>query len=485
MTTTPNPLTPALAEVYAVTGTDAALRVVTTDDVESFELTGNNQGGDSLLTCSDDCIDIRDGQRNFIKFTEDGSNDTIFSSDDGLRTTHNAPRGLSFSLVYDNTATSDIGFGTSNIAIDVIGDTWTSGEEIAITLTDRDANTNSLDADDLSILDSDQIIPTIRIGSPFTLAEANSIELVDGDTTDGTDTSRSIDFEVTKVSDILVLKDDDTYVADDTLSIELGDWSDVNDYLPQYEPSFKGTHIINYDISSIGGTGISLQIEGERPIPLVTGSSGTETLTDPSFNATDPDNNFAALYDDDGNIQEFPDSTASLVIALAAAGGTIADGNSIVIDIFSFGLEDASDNVNNAIYRLELAEDGDDSSDFIGTLEYVGINQINAWEVSTYEGIAASGDAIILISDDDSISVEYLDLDSTGGETIFTAGADTPTHSGAVSLDSDGYKVADTVTVTVEDADLNVDSGKADVYTVYEDQIEQRKRRQGTTFRID
>ena len=49
--------------------------------------------------------------------------------------------------------------------------------------------------------------------------------------------------------------------------------------------------------------------------------------------------------------------------------------------------------------------------------------------------------------------------------TLFTAEADTPTHSGAVSLNSDGYKVADTVTVTVEDADLNVDSGKPDVYT--------------------
>ena len=48
---------------------------------------------------------------------------------------------------------------------------------------------------------------------PFTLAEANSIELVDGTPTDGTDTSGSIDFEVTEVSDILVLKDDDTYAT--------------------------------------------------------------------------------------------------------------------------------------------------------------------------------------------------------------------------------------------------------------------------------
>ena len=63
-------------------------------------------------------------------------------------------------------------------------------------------------------------------------------------------------------------------------------------------------------------------------------------------------------------------------------------------------------------------------------------------------------------------------MDSTGGYSTFTAVADTPTHSGSISLDSDGYKVSDTVTVTVEDADLNVDSGKADVYTAYGDKID-------------
>ena len=147
--------------------------------------------------------------------------------------------------------------------------------------------------------------------------------------------------------------------------------------------------------------------------------------------------------------------------------------SAIAIDIFTFGYDtEEKENINNAIYRLELAEDGDNSSDFIGTLEYIGLNQINIREQSTYEGIDALGDSIILISDDSSISVEYVDLDSTGGTSTLTAEADTPTHSGSISLDSDGYKVFDTVTVTVEDADLNVDSSKADVYTVYEDQVD-------------
>ena len=169
----------------------------------------------------------------------------------------------------------------------------------------------------------------------------------------------------------------------------------------------------------------------------------------------------------------------------AAITGTISADDAIVIDLFSFGLEDATDDVNNAIYRLELVEDGDNSSDFVGTLEYVGLNQINIWEVGTYTGIAAIDDNIILISDNDSISVEYRDLDANGVEKTFTAGADTPTHSASIALDSDGYKVSDTVTVTVEDADLNVDSGKADVYTTYGDQDQQRKRRHGTAQRID
>ena len=49
------------------------------------------------------------------------------------------------------------------------GAEWNSGEEIGITLTDTDANTNSLDADDLDVSNPDHIIPTITIGEPLTL----------------------------------------------------------------------------------------------------------------------------------------------------------------------------------------------------------------------------------------------------------------------------------------------------------------------------
>ena len=61
------------------------------------------------------------------------------------------------------------------------GDDWSSGETASITLTDADANTNSLDANDLSVSDESQIIPTIRIGSPFTLGHLGYESLDEGE----------------------------------------------------------------------------------------------------------------------------------------------------------------------------------------------------------------------------------------------------------------------------------------------------------------
>ena len=463
-----------------------------TEYLEPFDIDDPNK----LLTCATDTCTPVDNAF-WVTFTEDGDNDSIFNNapdgDANIKTTAETQRGLSFSIEYDNTVTPGIEYATTNIVIDA-GDEWNSGEEIGITLTDSDANTNSLTEETLEVTDPSRIIPTIRIGNPFTLAETDKVELetvdTSADATEGDTITRTIDATVTDISDILVM-DNARYTGNSTLTIELGSWDDVNDYLPQNTNSFKGTHMLNYDISDLAdATSITLMV-GDDDYSLVDvskdGTSGTKVLTTPSFNATatDPDDSektFGPLYDDEtGGIIE-SDEAASLVIELvpdipadaqnnAAAQGTIIADDAIVIDVFSFGLEDATDDVNNAIYRLELEEDGDNSSDFVGTLEYVGLNQINIWEVSTYEGIAAIDDNIILISDNDSISVEYRDLDANGVKKTFTAGADTPTHSASIALDSDGYKVSDTVTVTVEDADLNVDSGKADIYTTYGDQI--------------
>ena len=66
----------------------------------------------------------------------------------------------------------------------------------------------------------------------------------------------------------------------------------------------------------------------------------------------------------------------------------------------------------------------------------------------------------------DAPSVTYLDVDANGAVTPVSAQEDAPSHSAVVTLNVDSFKTADTVTVTLEDLDLNTDSGLPDIYTV-------------------
>ncbi|MDF2427899.1 MAG: hypothetical protein OPY07_01445, partial [Nitrosopumilus sp.] len=70
------------------------------------------------------------------------------------------------------------------------------------------------------------------------------------------------------------------------------------------------------------------------------------------------------------------------------------------------------------------------------------------------------------LTDEDSPRVNYLDLGADGVSTQIADQQEAPSHSGVVSFNSDSYKDADTVTITLEDLDLNVDSGLIDIYTV-------------------
>ena len=56
-----------------------------------------------------------------------------------------------------------------------IGGTWNGGEEITVTLDDGDLNLNSLIDEDIEIENWNQRIPTVIVGTPLTLEDANSI----------------------------------------------------------------------------------------------------------------------------------------------------------------------------------------------------------------------------------------------------------------------------------------------------------------------
>ncbi|TAK26648.1 MAG: hypothetical protein EPO37_01360, partial [Nitrosarchaeum sp.] len=146
----------------------------------------------------------------------------------------------------------------------------------------------------------------------------------------------------------------------------------------------------------------------------------------------------------------------------------------IAVDFFTFGFVDdgqtANERIGNQIVRLELEETGDNTSTFAGTLEYTMINQLNILTPSTYTGLRPiDNQATFVVMDDlddeDAPRANYLDLGADGVRTQVADQEDAGTHSGVVSLDKQSYKVADTVTVTLADADLNVDTDLIDIYT--------------------
>ena len=124
----------------------------------------------------------------------------------------------------------------------------------------------------------------------------------------------------------------------------------------------------------------------------------------------------------------------------------------------------------SAIYRLYLEETGDNTGEFVGSVEYLMLNQLNTDKTATYsDWLVTADDEIQIIvhedlTDEDSPRINYLDLGADGVSTQIADQVEAPSHSGSVSFDNDNYKIADTVVITLDDQDLNTDSELIDVY---------------------
>ncbi|MBI1663619.1 MAG: hypothetical protein IS860_09060 [Nitrosopumilus sp.] len=192
------------------------------------------------------------------------------------------------------------------------------------------------------------------------------------------------------------------------------------------------------------------------------------------------DDFYEGIYDDEGacGALDDDDSIALMLLLDDLDTGFINMGTerqAVVADFFSFGFSDdgvqSAERVADQIIRIESEETGDNTSIFEGSLEYVMVNQLNISVEGTYGGLSTIADdpgfiVIEDLTDEDSPRVNYDDLGADGVVTPVSDQEEAPSHSGIVSLDSDSYKIADTVTITLEDADLNVDSSLIDIFTV-------------------
>ena len=122
------------------------------------------------------------------------------------------------------------------------------------------------------------------------------------------------------------------------------------------------------------------------------------------------------------------------------------------------------------IIRIEVEETGDNTSEFTGTLEYVMINQLNVNNNATYTDMEPISNEAKFIAFEDltgsDARVNYEATDANGNDVVISDQQDITTSTGVVSLNADRYGVGSNVVITLEDADLNTDSGSRDTYTV-------------------
>ncbi|MDE1844382.1 MAG: hypothetical protein KGI10_03540 [Thaumarchaeota archaeon] len=166
----------------------------------------------------------------------------------------------------------------------------------------------------------------------------------------------------------------------------------------------------------------------------------------------------------------------SLPLATSTSTKAVTKGIPTVADFFSVGYKgDGLTNdqrVNNGIYRFELEETGDNTGVFTGTDQYVMLNQLNILDPNTYSTLRTINHDVKFVAIQDMLQAEarapqatFLDLGQDGVNTQVSAQVDVPTHTGVISFDSKTYKIGDTVTITLNDADLNVDNDLVDIYT--------------------
>ena len=431
-----------------------------------------------------------------VTVTEQGPNSGVFStSDEGdvssllIVSEPGFERGQSATIDYNDSPVSLLtGFVSGSVDIQPIDDEWSSGEAIPVVVDDHDLNLNSRADEDLDLFNPlIDHIPTLETGSPITLAgfdNPNTSATEGTATLDGTGVFPPATYPeaIEQFSERAFLEASIDITLDDGDRLELNldetTFEDLYDSIGQDgEDDFRGVSLINYDIRSIfnnadiDSVDVLIADDALATEVVIATAAGPQELINLADDAIANGFFDFAAGDNVTLIFEFNTGAASTVIP----ANTVMP---VVADFFSFGFFDdgeaAADRVASQIIRLELEETGDNTGLFAGELEYTMINQLNILDAELYEGLSTIADdptfiVIEDLTDEDAPRVNYLEIIDDGVPTKRADQEEAPSHSGIVSFDKDNYKVADTVYITLEDQDLNVDSDLLEIYTTVGD----------------
>ena len=452
---------------------------------------------ETVLDLQDNADQVYVDNNQQVTMYETGTNTGVFTNIDDadkaniiVRT--DAVRGTVATVDYNDSQQSVlVGYNTASVdfADDDIGE-WNSGETMTITLTDSDRNLNNTADEDILFSESDEYIPTIHVGTPLTLTGTVGVELAGGATTTATvDSSSGIAFiGANDAGTANTLTVGSTYAQG--LAINTG--IDVNDFRAMAEgldsdgdsvlddedtnahataangTQHRGAMIMYWDVSnlfSVAPSDVDIAIQDQD------GGFLTSLI---DAQATSGNNNITELFTTGtGDISDADDDTIYVNFYPNGCGdkaqcATITAKSAFYIAFMSFH----SDGTNNAVYRVTV-EEGDPGV-YEGDVEYRTINQNEADQYGDWPSRTHLGSSVTMImtgdlSGVDAPRIQVSDKDSDGVSTPQADQTDVLTHSGTASFDSDSYKVADTVTVTITDMDLNTDDDLIEVYKVDND----------------
>jgi len=406
-----------------------------------------------------------------LVFFETAANSGIFVNTDdkddaNLVVNTDAKRGTSATIDYNDSAQSFIvtnDFGTIDMDETSVGDVWNSGESLTVTLRDQDLNQNTASGEDLVINNRTNtllLVPAMQIGSPL---------MVHNDTVNsgvGSGTLGGYTLTVDAFSNI-------ARYTNTSASFGNSNNFTINTGILTSEVLDMDTRqtFWNFDFSAF----VNSATAGVDDVCLTNRSLHFACASQADNKGTD-EKGMVIIYNAQG-IGTTDGTVTDLEITIeldTAADVAATAAMPFVSDIFSFGIADDGTRQNNAIYRLLLEETGDNTGEFVGSIEYVMLNQLNTDQAATYIGLTTIGSSVDIIvhedlTDEDSPRINYNDLGADGVTTQIADQVAAPSHSGVVTFDLANYKIADTVIVTVDDQDLNTDSGLIDIYVTKSD----------------
>ena len=408
-----------------------------------------------------------------------------------------------------------ITYNDASLSFDAGSGDWLAGETAYVTVNDPDANKYPGDSETLSIGDEDAVIPTIKMGTPLTLANSDgNTNLEAGSANANAGVQVGLDAGVVDYTLQVNNTTDDserlriTHSATDDNDLATGTclacggvehdhtWINVTTAHTQSDLiNLPGTVVLNYDVSGPAGdlasTAVAVYVIG----------TGSNTSGDADIDAVTSGNARSGVVDLDDTTSWVkstdisPDQTFGYNAATGGSGTTnvgvavkithpvgyflnATHDYAIAYDFCNFDQNNGSD-VHNCIYRIEAEETGDNTGIFEGTVEYVMLNNSTAAasdngehngndeEVEGLLGTNSDEVTVVVmngVSGSDGIRVVYNDTDALQQADKLGIQRDTVVHSGTAELDADTYEADDMATITIVDADLNQDSDIRDTY---------------------